>query len=36
MEGSTPSTEFAALGRPGSKHYAGLETFPNRGWRTSS
>jgi 7-cyano-7-deazaguanine reductase len=23
--------EFVALGRPGSEHYAGLETFPNPG-----
>ena len=29
---STPrSTEFIALGHPGSEHYAGLETFPNPG-----
>ncbi|HYY63232.1 MAG TPA: NADPH-dependent 7-cyano-7-deazaguanine reductase QueF [Gaiellaceae bacterium] len=25
------SGEFAALGDPGSEHYAGLETFPNPG-----
>ena len=25
------SGEFAALGHPGSEHYAGLETFPNPG-----
>ena len=25
------STEFVALGHPGSDHYAGLETFPNPG-----
>jgi 7-cyano-7-deazaguanine reductase len=25
------STEFVALGRPGSEHYAGIETFPNPG-----
>jgi len=31
MEGSTRSTEFVALGQPGSKQYAGLETFPNPG-----
>ena len=28
MEGSS---EFVALGQPGSEHYAGLETFPNPG-----
>ncbi len=28
MEGSS---EFIALGKPGSEHYAGLETFPNPG-----
>ena len=28
MEGSS---EFVALGKPGSEHYAGLETFPNPG-----
>ena len=27
----TRSTEFVALGHPGSEHYAGLETFPNPG-----
>ena len=26
-----PSTEFVALGRPGSEAYAGLEAFPNPG-----
>ncbi len=25
------TTEFVALGHPGSDHYAGLETFPNPG-----
>jgi 7-cyano-7-deazaguanine reductase len=30
MEGSR-STEFVALGHPGSEHYAGLETFANPG-----
>jgi 7-cyano-7-deazaguanine reductase len=25
------STDFVALGHPGSTHYAGLETFPNPG-----
>ncbi|MFL5920384.1 MAG: NADPH-dependent 7-cyano-7-deazaguanine reductase [Gaiellaceae bacterium] len=25
------STEFVALGRPGSEQYAGIETFPNPG-----
>jgi 7-cyano-7-deazaguanine reductase len=25
------SSEFVALGKPGSEHYAGLETFPNPG-----
>jgi len=30
--GSDPrSTDFVALGQPGSDHYAGLETFPNPG-----
>jgi 7-cyano-7-deazaguanine reductase len=29
---TTPrSTDFVALGHPGSDHYAGLETFPNPG-----
>lgn len=28
MEGSS---EFVALGKPGSEHFAGLETFPNPG-----
>lgn len=31
MEGSTGSSEFVALGQPGSEPYAGLETFPNPG-----
>ena len=31
MEATTRSTEFVALGHPGSEHYAGLETFPNPG-----
>jgi 7-cyano-7-deazaguanine reductase len=31
MEGSERSTEFVALGQPGSETYAGLETFPNPG-----
>jgi 7-cyano-7-deazaguanine reductase len=31
MEGSSRSTEFVALGQPGSDRYAGLETFPNPG-----
>jgi 7-cyano-7-deazaguanine reductase len=31
MEGSTRSTDFVALGQPGSEAYAGLETFPNPG-----
>ena len=31
MEGASRSTEFVALGRPGSDHYAGLETFANPG-----
>jgi 7-cyano-7-deazaguanine reductase len=31
MEGTTRSTEFEALARSGSEHYAGLETFPNPG-----
>jgi hypothetical protein len=29
MEGSPRSTEFVALGQPGSEAYAGLETFEN-------
>ena len=29
----TRSTEFVALGQPGSAAYAGLETFPNPGVR---
>ena len=30
--GSSPrSTDFVALGHPGSDHYAGIETFPNPG-----
>ena len=31
MATETRSTEFVALGHPGSAHYAGLETFPNPG-----
>jgi 7-cyano-7-deazaguanine reductase len=31
MDADTRSDEFAALGHPGSDHYAGLETFPNPG-----
>ena len=31
MESSVRSTEFVALGHPGSENYAGLETFPNPG-----
>lgn len=31
MESSSRSTDFVALGHPGSDHYAGLETFPNPG-----
>lgn len=31
MEGGSRSTEFVALGHPGSERYAGLETFPNPG-----
>jgi 7-cyano-7-deazaguanine reductase len=31
MEETTRSTEFVALGRAGSEHYAGIETFPNPG-----
>jgi 7-cyano-7-deazaguanine reductase len=31
MEGASRSTEFVALGQPGSHAYAGLETFPNPG-----
>jgi 7-cyano-7-deazaguanine reductase len=31
METDSPSTEFVALGSPGSSAYAGLETFPNPG-----
>jgi len=31
MESPPRSTEFAALGHPGSDHYAGLETFANPG-----
>jgi 7-cyano-7-deazaguanine reductase len=31
MEGASRSTEFVALGQPGSERYAGLETFPNPG-----
>ena len=29
--GAVRSTDFVALGRPGSEAYAGLETFPNPG-----
>jgi 7-cyano-7-deazaguanine reductase len=31
MEGSSRSTDFVALGQPGSEAYAGLETFPSPG-----
>jgi 7-cyano-7-deazaguanine reductase len=31
MESAPRSTDFVALGHPGSDHYAGLETFPNPG-----
>jgi 7-cyano-7-deazaguanine reductase len=31
MEASSRSTEFVALGHPGSERYAGLETFANPG-----
>jgi 7-cyano-7-deazaguanine reductase len=31
MEGGSRSTEFVALGHPGSDRYAGLETFDNPG-----
>ena len=31
METSSRSTDFVALGHPGSDHYAGLETFANPG-----
>jgi 7-cyano-7-deazaguanine reductase len=31
MEGSSRSTDFVALGQPGSEAYAGIETFPNPG-----
>jgi 7-cyano-7-deazaguanine reductase len=31
METTTRSTDFVALGHPGSDHYGGLETFPNPG-----
>jgi 7-cyano-7-deazaguanine reductase len=31
MEGSERSTDFVALGQPGSDAYAGIETFPNPG-----
>jgi 7-cyano-7-deazaguanine reductase len=31
METDARSTEFVALGSPGSERYAGLETFPNPG-----
>ncbi len=31
MEARSGSTEFVALGHPGSERYVGLETFPNPG-----
>jgi 7-cyano-7-deazaguanine reductase len=31
VEGAPRSTDLAALGHPGSEHYAGLETFANPG-----
>jgi 7-cyano-7-deazaguanine reductase len=31
MDAVARSTEFVALGQPGSEHYAGLETFANPG-----
>ena len=31
MEEGSRSSDFVALGHPGSKHYAGLETFANPG-----
>ena len=31
MDAARRSTEFVALGHPGSEHYAGLETFANPG-----
>lgn len=31
MESAARSTDFVALGHPGSDHYAGLETFANPG-----
>ena len=31
METAPRSTDFVALGQPGSEHYAGLETFANPG-----
>ncbi|HWQ23427.1 MAG TPA: NADPH-dependent 7-cyano-7-deazaguanine reductase QueF [Gaiellaceae bacterium] len=31
MDTTPRSTDFVALGHPGSDHYAGLETFPNPG-----
>ena len=31
METAPRSTDFVALGRPGSEHFAGLETFANPG-----
>ena len=31
MESASRSTDFVALGHPGSDHYAGLETFANPG-----
>lgn len=31
MDSAQRTTDFVALGHPGSEHYAGLETFPNPG-----
>lgn len=31
MSSTSRSTDFVALGHPGSDHYAGIETFPNPG-----
>ena len=31
MDPASRSTDFVALGQPGSEHYAGLETFANPG-----
>ena len=31
MDAASRSTDFVALGHPGSEHYAGLETFANPG-----